>query len=55
MSTIKLKPDMRLALRKEFIEVTENTFIAALYGRSGSLRAREIRSRAINKYGGHEL
>jgi hypothetical protein len=54
-NTIKLKHDKRVQLRQEFIDVTENTFVSALYGRSGSLRAREIRSRAINHYGGIEL
>lgn len=49
-----MKQENRQALRREFIDVTENTFINALNGRSGSLRAREIRSRAINKYGGLE-
>lgn len=55
MSSIKLKSDKRAELRREFFDVTENTFVNALYGRSGSLRAREIRSRAINAYGGMEL
>lgn len=55
MSVIKLKKEQRTELRKEFLGVTENTFVNALYGRSGSLVSRQIRSRAINQYGGIEL
>lgn len=55
MSVIKLKKEQRMELRKEFLGVTENTFVNALYGRSGSLVSRKIRSRAINQYGGIEL
>lgn len=55
MSVIKLKKEQRMDLRKEFLGVTENTFVNALYGRSGSLVSRKIRSRAINQYGGIEL
>lgn len=55
MGVIKLKKEKRTELRREFLDVTENTFISALYGRSGSLVARKIRSRAINHYGGIEL